>query len=189
MAVVSSNLIAGPGTLYTGVFGATEPLDSAVNSAPAASAWRDVGGTNDGVTVTINQEFMQLGVDQVIDVVERRRTSRDVQLATNLAEPTLENLAFILNGGVVATAAGYKTYDPDMDNSASQPIYFALVFDGWAPMVANAAKRRRVVLRKSLNIEGVEFGYTKDGQTLFPATFGVHYVSDSIKPFRIIDQT
>jgi hypothetical protein len=189
MAVTTTNLTAGPGTLYTGTFGATEPTDAEINTTPAATAWRDVGGTSDGVTISVNQEFMALSVDQVIDVVERRRTGRDVQVSTNLAETTLENLAFVLNGGTQATGANFKSYDPDMADSATQPVYFALLFDGWAPYVANAPKRRRVVARKCINIEGVEVPYKKDAQTLYPVTFGLHYVSSSVKPFRVIDQT
>lgn len=189
MAVVASNLVSGPATIYTGNFGAVEPTDAQVNTTPSATAWRDLGGTSDGARIVINQEFMTLGVDQVIDVVERRRTGRDIQVATNLAEVTLENIAWVLNGGTVATASGYKTYDPDMADSSTQPNYFAIIFDGWGPMVSNQARRRRIVVRKCLNVESVEIAYTKGDQTLIPATLGVHYVSESIRPFRIIDQT
>lgn len=188
MAVVSSNLIQGPGDLYTGSFGAVEPADNAVGTAPASATWRDVGGTQEGVTINVGQEFSELSVDQVIDRVESRRTSRSITFATSLAEATLENLAFVLNGGTVATGTGYKTYDPDAAGVASQPSYFALIVDGWAPMVANQARRRRIIGRKALNIEGVETAYQKDGQTLFPVSFQLHYVSGSVLPFHITDQ-
>jgi hypothetical protein len=173
--------------MYQGAFGATEPTDTAVGSAPASATWTDVGGTQEGLTVNIGQEFAELTVDQAIDRVESRRTSRSITLGTSLAEATLENLKFVLNGGVVATGTGYKTYDPDAAGVATQPSYFAVIADGWAPMVANVAKRRRIIARKCLNIEGVEFSYTKDGQTLFPVSFQLHYVSGSVLPFHVTD--
>ena len=48
--------------------------------------------------------------------------------------------------------------------------------------------RRRVVVRKVLSIDDVETAYKKDEMNLFPVTFAAHYVSASIKPFRVIDQ-
>lgn len=188
MAVTATNLIQGPGTLYAADFGETEPADTAVASAPAVD-WTDVGGTQDGVRLVITQEYAELEVDQVVDVPGRRLTKRDMSIATNMAEPTLENLVIALNGGATSTGGtggtAYKAYDPAMDTSATQPTYRALLFDGYAPN----GKARRVIVRKALSVESVEAAYKKDEQTLFPVTLAAHWVSSSIKPFRIIDST
>lgn len=189
MPVTATNLTAGPGTLYTGAFGATEPLDSAVNSLPASAAWTDAGGTQDGSTITLSREFFELEVDQIVDTPGRRLTSRDIQVKTNMAEPTLANLTVALNGGTQTATAAYATYDPDNTTAATQPTYKALLLDGFAPQTAAAATmRRRVIVRKVLSIEDVETDYKKDGQTLFPVTFAAHYVSSVITPFHIVDQ-
>ena len=45
MSVTATNLCLGPGTLYTGAFGAAEPADADVNTTPEVSAWTDLGGT------------------------------------------------------------------------------------------------------------------------------------------------
>lgn len=190
MAVTSTNLIQGPGLLYTAAFGATEPADSAVNSAPSASTWTDAGGTQDGLTVNVNLEYAELEVDQIVDTPERRLTKRDVQVATNLAEPTLANLNLVLNGGTVTASGSYSTYDPADDVTSTQPTYKALLFRGWAPRTAASAQMyRNVIVRKVLSVESVEVAYKKEDQTLFPVTFASHWVSSSIKPFRVIDQT
>jgi hypothetical protein len=185
MALQVINLIAGPGTLYTGDFGATEPASSTINAAYSGSAFTDVGGTQDGVTINIEREFFKLEVDQTPDVPGRRLTSRDMQISTNIAEPTLDNLKLVLNGGTVTASAAYSEYEPADDTAATQPTYKALMFEGWAPQ----GFRRRVFGRKVLSIESVEVPYKKDGQTLFPVTFGCHYVSNAIKPFKWTDQT
>jgi hypothetical protein len=189
MAVTVTNLIAGPGTLYTGAFGATEPTDALINTAPSASTWTDTGGTQDGVSINVEREFFKLTVDQLVDVPGRRLTERDIQVVTNLAEPTLANFQLANNSGTVTASAAYATYEPDDTVAATQPPYKALLFDGYAPQSAAAATmRRRFIVRKTLSIETIESAYKKDDMTLYPVTFAAHYVSASIKPFRVIDQ-
>jgi len=182
MAVTATNLTQGPGTLYTGAFGVAEPADTAVASPPGVG-WTDVGGTSDGVTLNVNQEFSELTVDQIVDVPGRRLTKRDLSIRTNMAEPTLENLAIAMNGGTTATGAGFKSLEPAYATSATQPTYKAILFDGYAP----GGFQRRVILRKGLSTANVEAAYKKDSQTFFPVTFNAHYVSASIAPFKVID--
>jgi hypothetical protein len=185
MSVTTSNLILGPATLYQGAYGATEPLDTAVNSTPQASAWTDMGGTQDGVTLNIDQTYTALEVDQIVDRAGSRLTKREMTVETSLAESTLENLSVVLNGGTAATGAGYKTLEPLFASSATQPNYTALLFDGWG---ANSF-RRRVIVRKVLSTDSVAMGYTKDKQTLFKTKFSAHYVTSSTPPFHIVEAT
>lgn len=184
MSVTVTNLIQGPADLYSGIVGALEPADTAVNATPAASAWTDCGGTDGGVKLTINHTYSELAVDQIVDVPGRRLTKREVNVATNLAEATLENLSLALNGGVAGSGAGWKSFEPASDTAATQPSYKAALMHGWAPN----SKRRMVVVRKSLSVASVEKTYAKDGQTFIPVDFAGHYVSTSIKSFRVIDE-
>jgi len=186
MAVVATNLVQGPATLYSGAFGATEPADTAVNATPPSSSWTDVGGTQDGLKLTIDQSYAELEVDQVVDRVGSRLTKRDFTLETSMAEPTLANLSLALNGGTSASGAGWASFEPAFASSATQPTYKALLFDGWAP---GGAFNRRCVVRKALSTDAVEIGYTKDKQTLYGVKFNGHYVSASIAPIHITDQT
>lgn len=187
MAVTTTNLIQGPGTLYTGAFGATEPAQTlAATVAAPSTGWTDVGGTTDGVTLTIAQEFSELAVDQIVDVAGRRLTKRDLSLKTNLAEATLENLAVSMNqlrSAVDSGTTDLLILEPTDDTSATQPQYHAVIVDGFSP----SQFRRRVVVRKVLSTDNVEFAYSKENQTVFSVTWSAHYVSSSIKPFVIID--
>lgn len=186
MSVTTSNLVLGPAKLYTGAFGAAEPADSAVNTAPAASAWTDVGNTMGGLTLEINQTYTELEVDQIVDSVGRRLTKREMTVTTSLAEQTLNNLSLILNGGTQASGSGYATYDPLTASSATQPTYIALLVDGWAP---GGAFNRRAIVRKCLSTAKTDFVYAKDKQSVFAVTFNAHYVSSTTTPFHIVDQT
>lgn len=185
MSVTTTNLIMGPATVYLGTFGATEPADADVNTTPAASAWTDLGGTDGGIKLTVDQKYTELSVDQIVDRVGSRLTSRGFTVTTSLAEPTLANLSAALNGGTVATGSGYSSYEPNYASSATQPDYSALLFDGYAP----DGMRRRVILRKALSTDKVESSYMKDKQTFFTVVFTGHYVSSVVAPIHVVDQT
>ena len=178
MAVTATNLIQGPATLYTGLFGATEP--ATVATAPAA-AWTDVGGTKDGVELQINDEYAVLDVDQIIYEIQRRRTKRVVAVKTQLAEATLTNLA----AAIANTAPTANVLEGDDGLTAFAPAYGAVLLDGIAP----GGFRRRVIVRKTLPTDSVGMAYKKDSQTLVPVTFTAHWVSAGIKPFKIEDAT
>lgn len=189
MAVTVTNLTMGPGEIYHGAVGATEPANSDVdNRIPDTSvsgSWTDLGGTNGGVTLELSLDYTELEVDQIVDVVGRRLTKREMKLNTSLAETTLENLKIANNGGTIATGAGFETFDPKMDTSAATPEYIALIFDG-----VNGAdsKRRRVIARRVLSVAGIGQEYSKDSQTLFPVEFACHYVDTNTPPFKYVDE-
>ncbi len=185
IAVETNNLIQGPATLYRGAFSAAEPLDTAINTTPAASSWTDVGGTTDGVTLNIENTYGELEVDQIVERVGSRLTKRDTSVETNMAEVTLENLAYALNGGTAASGAGFKSYEPTVDTSATQPTYSAILFDGIAPQ----SFRRRVIVRKVLSTDSLGIAYTKDKQTVLKIKMQAHYVTSVIKPYKIVDAT
>jgi hypothetical protein len=187
MPVTTTNLIQGPATLYTGLVGATEPLDTAVNAAPGAG-WTDVGGTTGGVTLTANITLAELDVDQVLDIVGDVITARNITIATSLAEATLLNLARAINVADATVTTGTSpagpTLEPVSDVTSFTPAYRALILDGLAP----AGFRRRFIIRKALQTAASALPHSPGGQTVIPVTFRSTYVSASIKPFKVVDQ-
>lgn len=175
--------------MYYGSFGATEPADTAVNAAPAASAWTDLGATDGGIKMSVDQKFSTLNCDQLVDDVGSRLVSRSAMVETNLAEPTLANLKIAVNGGTSASGSGYASLEPLNTTLATQVPYFAAILDGFAPAPVNSNFTRRLILRKCVNSAKVESAYTKDKQTYIPAQFKAHYVSSSITPWHWVDQT
>lgn len=189
MSVTTANLVLGPATFYVGLFGSvTEPADTAVNLTPAASSgFTDAGGTSGGVNLEISPKFSDLEVDQIVDVLGSRLTSREMMITTSFAEVTLANLTTALNNLTsAATGAGYSALDLTSPSSASQPTYAALLIDGWAP---SSPFRRRLLVRKVLSTAKTGLAYTKDKQTLIPVTFKAYYVSSGTSPIHIVDQT
>lgn len=190
MAVTTTNLIQGPADLYSGPLGATEPADTAFATAPT-SPWVDCGGTVGGVTLAVNQTYAELQVDQLVDVPERRMTKREFSVATSLAEPTLAMLSLAMNGNMSTPATGgtgataWQSSEPVTASSATQPTYAAVMMDGFAP----GMKRRRFIGRKMLQTDAMEIAASKEDQTVLKVTFSGHYVSVSVKPFKIVEGT
>jgi len=188
MPVTATNLIQGPFDIYTGMFGVTEPAKTtaALTGAPGAG-WTALGGTLDGLTWNMNREVSKLSVDQVTYRIGSRVTEADDTFETKLAEPTLDNLKLILNGGTVTVGAttelGVNNYEPDVSNAATQMTYTALLLDGWAPN----GKRRRVIVRKVCSSDNASFNASRTDQSTFGVTFAAHWVSNSIKPFIVLD--
>lgn len=178
MGVTSTNLIQGPAVAYLAPFGTTEP--ASIATAPGAG-WVDPGGTKDGIELGIADDYAVLDVDQIIYEIARRRTKRVVTVKTSLAEATLANLAAAINN--TAPVANVLTADDGI--AAFSPAYSALILDGIAP----GGFRRRVTIRKTLATDSVGMAYKKDGQTLIPVTWTLHWVSASIAPFKVEDAT
>lgn len=187
MATTVSNLVLGPANLYVADFGAVETTLVTLASLGTAPTglWRDLGATTDGVTLTIEQEYTELEADQVIDTAGSRLIKRGFTVETNLAELTLENLKSSLNGGTITSGTGVATYTPAILASTAEPTYLALIIDGVAP----SGKPRRVIVRKCLSTDGVEFAYNKEDQSVYTVSFSAHFVSPTVAPFIIVDAT
>lgn len=195
IAVNAANLVMGPARLYVAPFGSTEPTDASVTpngpSTPPSAPWTDVGGTDGGVTFETDNTYTDLIVDQVIMNVGARLTEMKMSVTVKLAEITLANLQTSLNSiGTTNTGSGYSTLEIPVGSSATQPSYAALIIDGWAPLLSTGqAALRRVIVRKVLSTVKATLTYDKKTQQTFDVTFNAFYVSSSINPVHIVDQT
>lgn len=190
MAPTVSNLLAGVGEIYSGLFGATEPVDTAVVAALDV-AWTSLGATDGGVKLNVSRDYFKLSLDQTTESPGRRLTDLETTLETNLAEVTLDNMAvaFADAASAITSSGSAGTLNRVMDISGPEPgiepTYLALIFRGRAPR----GKRRQVIIRKALSQDGdVEQSYEKGGQTFIPVTFASHYVSPSIKSVHIQEE-
>jgi hypothetical protein len=188
MTVTTTNLLQGPALIYSGAFGVAEPavtVGPPIGLITPGVGWTDLGATDGGVELMINDTYQELKVDQVVYNVESRRTARVVEVKTALAEATLGNLAIALNN-TAPTGTGGAYFVPDDSvgfGVAFAPVYQAILFDG----VAVGGFKRRFIGRKVLAVSQMAQAFKKDGQTLVPVTFRMHWVSAAIRPFIYTD--
>lgn len=195
MSVNPANLIQGPAVLYTAPYGTAPPSDSSVTPTGylvvPSSPWTDVGGTESGVSFDAEHTIGEQTVDQLIDPVGGRLTKRVVTVTTTLAEATLANLNLAMNNLLtIAPQSGYTTADPQTTTSATQPTYVALMIYGWAPLLSTGSPAlRRIVVYKCLSQVKATLNYEMTKNATYAVTWNAYYVSSSVGPFHISEET
>lgn len=178
MAVTASNLMMGPVFFWFGDFGTTEPVDAEVDPGVG---WTDAGGSLGGATLNLGQTRTPLRVDQVPMDVGSRLTNQECSVATQLAEPTLENLQLALND--TQTITDELEWGGEVASN-SEPDYKAVMLRGTKP----GGGPRMWIVRRCLSVETVGVPFSLDGQTVVPVTLKGYFVSQSIKAVRISDK-
>jgi hypothetical protein len=183
----------GPAIVYTAPFGTTEPSWSAITSPPAAP-WTDVGGTADGTSVLLEIEtsLTDLMVEQLVDPVGARVSKRVIQVTVAMEEATQQNLLLAMNQmATITPGSGYSVLDLLTTPTSTQPPYTAIIIDGFAPTTGTteASCRRRLIVRKCLSTSKVDFEYEKTKPTIYNTTWGAYFVSTSVSPVEVVDQT
>lgn len=187
------NAVRGPARIWVGAFGVTEPAQTnAALIADPGTGWTFVGATQGGATWEDDQTVDDTVADQVIDPIGGRVVKRKVQATFSMLEATLANLAWALNKfGTTTVGTGITTYDPGQYTAGDIPAYAAVLIDGQAPQITGGGKaRRRVIFRKVMNTSAkVSQDYDPTKDTLIPVTAQCYYVSSSISPYVVMDQT
>ncbi len=93
-------ILTGVGRLYIATPGTSFPK---VNETPPA-AWRDLGVTQDGIAVKLDEKINEVYVDQETAPLKATRSEETLVIEATLAETTLENLADVLGQSVTDTA-------------------------------------------------------------------------------------
>lgn len=182
MAVTIAEIIVGPANVYRKLY--TNPaLEPATPNDAMPSGWVDMGGTSDGVNLTIAQSFEQITADQVVDVLMSVPNERSLNIETNLLQATLEALKAVNNGGTITSGTGFRQFEPIADLVNSDVEYAAVCIRGKGP---NGVKRD-VIVRRTLTTDDVEFSYVKAGALMLGTSWTGHYVSASVAPFVIRD--
>jgi hypothetical protein len=179
MALNIKNLLSGVARFYIGAAAnATTPdvmpLDSIGMGVTWGGTWADVGYTQDGVRVMINQTYNAITADQQLNPVLHIRTAVEEQIQTTLIESTLDNIKFITGRGTIATTAASGTPargNRELTLAASNALqYVALGFEGQAPP-NDKALPRRIMLPLCLATGNVEVGQVLTDISKMQSTF------------------
>ena len=183
MGVTISELIVGPADLYHKWY--TDPyLEPATPNDVIPVGWVNLGGTMDGINLTIAQSFEQIRADQVVDNLLSVPNERTFNIETNLLQATLESFRRVNNGGSITTGVGFRKFEPIVDLVNDDVLYSSIIVRGRAPVTG---KKRDIIVRRTLVTDDVEFTYVKAGAQVLAMTQTAHYVSQSIAPFAIVD--
>ena len=125
----SKNIIVGAAALFIRSEGALEDPETAdmptfgamsykdTLSDPLNEDWRNVGYTQNGMTLTITPDFGEVEVDQLLDSAKIFKQGMEVMLNTTFAEATLENLLY----AIAASPADLNADQVDRDDNTGLP--------------------------------------------------------------------
>ena len=198
-----SEVIVGTGVLYVAAIGndgnasgdyVAFPTDDGANAwSDPASAWLDVGYSEDGWTLEMDKTFEDIMVAEEIDPIATFKTAQEVRLTGELAQASQANIQVALGGGTLTTGDGTNGYvsgynailPPSTDDFDEKSLL--LIVDG------PAGADRHVEIPRSINVGAFSMAHQKAPQKV---VIGIEFkvlkpksVSQYTELFRIIDNT
>ena len=155
----SNAVVVGPGTLYVAAIATADPTSA---SAALPSAWRQVGYTEEGTTVTNEITVEEIFVAEALDAIRSDTTKRTGKVAFAMAEMTRANLALAMNSG--ANAVNDTTgYEPP-----------AIGAEVRVKIVLDTQGGARWLFRKCFNNGSIEMSFKKSpDKRLLPVEFNL----------------
>jgi hypothetical protein len=161
------------GTSYTDTLNAATPADGGVTAA----AYRNVGYTNNGLQISYQPTYDSVTVDQLLDTAKLFKSAMQVQISTEMAEGTLENILAVFgqkkktleSTGEDLTAV--DTLGLEAGALGSAPTERQLIAVGQAPTSEATATERVYYARRVLSVEQSQFSLARTAATTFPVTF------------------
>jgi len=161
--------------------------DLTVNAAGGltAAAYRNVGFTNNGLQISYQPTFDSVTVDQLLDTAKLFKSAMMVQISTEMAEGTLENILAVFGQkkNTLASAGTGETATDTLGLEAgalgAAPTERQLIAVGQAPTSEASATERVYYARRVLSVEQSQFSLARTAATTFPVTFRLLPSGDS----------
>lgn len=180
------NIIVGAASIYLGP--AYSAGSGETNPAPAVSgttsytttldadaAWRGVGYTQDGLSVSTDPSYTDVEVDQLLDAAKIFKDSMGLSISTTFAEATLENLliAWGQEDATLTSTASSAVLEIDGGALGDAPIERGLIAVGNGPEKSSGNKysERTYHAYRVLSVEGSEHSLARAEATVIPVTF------------------
>jgi hypothetical protein len=165
--------------------GATQTSSPSESTPAIGGAYRNVGYTNNGLQISYQPTFDSVTVDQLLDTAKLFKSAMMVQISTEMAEGTLENvLAVFGQKGSTLTSDGSgdsatDTLGLEAGALGAAPTERQLIAVGQAPTSEASATERVYYARRVLSVEQSQFSLARTAATTFPVTFRLLPSGDS----------
>jgi len=162
----------GPGYLLIAPLGSAEPEDL---TAAWPSAWGKIGYTEEGSSFAQEVSSENVAVAEELDPIDSAPTGRTGSVSFASAEVTVQTLKRAMNGGVITTGAGFKTFEPP---ELGEELYVMLGFESEDGL-------ERWVWRKGKQTGSVEMARRKGAtKTSVSNTFTLYKPDDGKRFFK-----
>ena len=157
--------------------GATQTASPTESTPAIGGAYRNVGYTNNGLQISYQPTYDSVTVDQLLDTAKLFKSAMQVQISTEMAEGTLENVLAVFgqksstlqSSGTGATAVDELGLEAGALGAA--PTERQLIAVGQAPTSEASATERVYYARRVLSVEQSQFSLARTAATTFPVTF------------------
>ena len=165
--------------------GATQTATPSESTPAIGGAYRNVGYTNNGLQISYQPTYDSVTVDQLLDTAKLFKSAMQVQISTEMAEGTLENVLAVFgqksstltSTGSAATAV--DTLGLEAGALGAAPTERQLIAVGQAPTSEASATERVYYARRVLSVEQSQFSLARTAATTFPVTFRLLPSGDS----------
>jgi len=163
-------------------------LDVNSNGGADAAAYRNVGFTNNGLQISYQPTYDSVTVDQLLDTAKLFKSAMQVQISTEMAEGTLENILAVFGQKSSTLVENEGTGLAQVDTLGIEagalgaaPTERQLIAVGQAPTsgAGVAASERVYYARRVLSVEQSQFSLARTAATTFPVTFRLLPSGDS----------
>jgi hypothetical protein len=154
---------------------ATTPFTSA--NPKKGGAYRNVGYTNNGLQISYQPTYDSVTVDQLLDTAKLFKSAMQVQISTEMAEGTLENVLAVFGqkqDTLSTTGTGLTATDTlglEAGALGAAPTERQLIAVGQGPTSEASATERVYYARRVLSVEQSQFSLARTAATTFPVTF------------------
>lgn len=163
------------GTSYTTTLNAATPNK---DGGVTAAAYRNVGYTNNGLQISYQPTFDSVTVDQLLDTAKLFKSAMMVQISTEMAEGTLENILAVFGqrkSTLESTGTNLTAVDTlglEAGALGAAPTERQLIAVGQAPTPDGTSATERVYYaRRVLSVEQSQFSLARTAATTFPVSF------------------
>jgi hypothetical protein len=173
--------------------GATQTATPSESTPAIGGAYRNVGYTNNGLQISYQPTFDSVTVDQLLDTAKLFKSAMQVQISTEMAEGTLENILAVFgqksntltakDGATPGTPATGLAAEDHLGLEAgalgAAPTERQLIAVGQAPTSEASGTERVYYARRVLSVEQSQFSLARTAATTFPVTFRLLPSGDS----------
>lgn len=143
-----------------------------------AMYYRNVGFTNNGLSITYNPTYDSVTVDQLLDTAKLFKSAMEVMIATEMSEGTLENVLTVfgqpsstLDSALTNSLSSTQTLGLEAGALGAAPTERQLIAVGEAPTQVGADTERVYYARRVLSVQQSQFNLARTTATTFPVTF------------------
>ena len=165
--------------------GATQTATPTESTPAIGGAYRNVGYTNNGLQISYQPTYDSVTVDQLLDTAKLFKSAMQVQISTEMAEGTLENVLAVFgqkSSTLTSSGTGQTAVDElglEAGALGAAPTERQLIAVGQAPTSEASATERVYYARRVLSVEQSQFSLARTAATTFPVTFRLLPSGDS----------